>query len=93
MVTRADLVRALVAQHDVAPAATSDRDLHDRIDTMLRGEDWATGAFVHVNVENAVAHLWGTVESASQREAMILAVRAVPGIKDVQPHLGRSMPG
>lgn len=93
LVTRADLVRALVAQHDVSPAATSDRDLRDRIDTMLRGEDWATSAYVHVNVENGVAHLWGTVESAAQREALILAVRGVAGVRDVQPHLGRTMAG
>lgn len=93
LVTRADLLRAMVAHKDDSPAASSDRDLRERVDTMLRGEDWATSAFVNVSVENGVAHLWGTVESASQREALILAVRGVPGIRDVQPHLGRSMPG
>jgi osmotically-inducible protein OsmY len=60
---------------------------------MLRHADWATTAFVHVQVENGVAHLWGTVESSSQREALVLAVRGVPGVKDVQPHLGRALPG
>lgn len=93
LVTRADLLRAMVVHKDDSPAAASDRDLRERVDTMLRGEDWATSAFVNVSVENGVAHLWGTVESASQREAFILAVRGVPGIRDVQPHLGRSMPG
>jgi osmotically-inducible protein OsmY len=33
------------------------------------------------------------VESPSQREALILAVRGVPGVKNVQPHLGRTMAG
>jgi CBS domain-containing protein len=93
LVTRADLLRAMVAHQDVSPAAASDKEVRDRIDAMLRGEDWATSAYVNVQVENGVAHLWGTVESASQREALILAVRGVPGVKDVQPHLGRSMPG
>ena len=93
MVTRADLVRALVAQHDVSPAATSDRDLRNSIDKMLRGEDWATSAYVHVNVENGVAQLWGTVESDAQLQALILAVRELPGVKDVQPHLGRTKAG
>jgi CBS domain-containing protein len=93
LVTRADLLRALVAHHDVSPAATNDRELRDRIDTMLRGEDWAVSAYVNVNVENGVAQLWGTVESAAQREALILAVRGVPGVRDVQPHLGRAMAG
>ena len=93
LVTRADLLRAMVAHQDVSPAAASDKEVRDRIDAMLRGEDWATSAYINVQVENGVAHLWGTVESASQREALILAVRGVPGVKEVQPHLGRSMPG
>jgi osmotically-inducible protein OsmY len=93
LVTRADLLRAMVAHQVVSPAASSDRELRDRIDAMLRGEDWATSAFVNVQVENGVAELWGTVESNAQREALILAVRGVPGVKDVQPHLGRTMAG
>jgi CBS domain-containing protein len=93
LVTRADLLRAVVAHQGVSPVASSDLELRDRIDTMLRGEDWATSAFVSVQVENGVAQLWGTVESNAQREALILAVRGVPGVKDVQPHLGRAMAG
>ena len=93
LVTRADLMRAMLARQNVSPAASSDQELRDRIDTMLRYEDWAASAFVNVEVENGVAHLWGTVESASQREALIVAVRGVPGVRDVQPHLGRSMAG
>lgn len=93
LVTRTDLLRAMVSRPAAAPAASSDQEVRDRIDAMLRHEDWASSAFVNVQVENGVAHLWGTVESASQRQALILAVSGVPGVKDVQPHLGRSMPG
>lgn len=93
LVSRADLLRAMVAHQDDAPAASSDLALRARIEQMLRNEAWARSAYVHVQVERAVAHLWGTVESATQREALIVAVRGVPGVKDVEPHLGRSMPG
>lgn len=93
LVTRADLVRAMVAHQDVASAASSDKALCERIEQMLRHEDWADSAYVHVQVEQGVAHLWGTVESAAQREALVVAVRGVPGIRDVAAHLGRSMPG
>lgn len=93
LVTRTDLLRAMLAHQDSSPAPSGDEALRARVATMLEGEAWASSAMVFVRVEQGVAHLWGTVESASQREALILAVRGVPGIRDVQPHLGRSMPG
>jgi CBS domain-containing protein len=93
LVTRTDLLRAVVARQAAAPVERSDEDLRQRIVLMLRGEDWASSAVVHVQVENGVAQLWGTVESQDQREALLLAVRGVPGVKDVQPHLGRVLPG
>jgi CBS domain-containing protein len=93
LVTRADLLRAMLAHQDVPPAASSDQELSERIASMLREENWATSAFVFARVEDGVAHLWGTVESAAQRDALILAVRSLPGIRDVQPRLGRSIAG
>lgn len=93
LVTRADLLRALVARQAAAPLELNDEELRRRIVSMLRDEDWAASAVVHVQVENGVAQLWGTVESEDQREALLLAVRGVPGVKDVQPHLGRVLPG
>lgn len=93
MVTRADLLRALVTRQAQAPVAASDQELRARIDMMLREEDWAASAVVYVEVENGVAQLWGTVESHAQLEALTVAVRGLPGVKDVQAHLGRSIPG
>ncbi|MDH3319989.1 MAG: CBS domain-containing protein [Betaproteobacteria bacterium] len=93
LVTRADLLRALVARQAAAPIEVQDEELRMRIDSMLRDEDWAATAVVYVQVEKGVAQLWGTVESAEQREALLLAVRGVPGVKDVQPHLGHALPG
>jgi CBS domain-containing protein len=93
LVTRADLLRALVARQAAPPIELNDEELRRRIVSMLRGEDWASSAVVHVQVQNGVALLWGTVESGEQREALLIAVRGVPGVKDVQPHLGRTLPG
>ncbi len=93
LVTRTDLLRALVSHPAAAPGDFRDEELRARIDALLRSEDWASSATVHVQVENGVAQLWGTVESREQREALLVAVRGVPGVKDVQPHLGRALPG
>lgn len=93
IVTRADLLRALVERQAQPPAEVGDEELRRRIAAMLREEDWAATAVVHVLVEKGVAQLWGTVDSAEQREALLLAVRGLPGVKDVQPHLGHELPG
>jgi CBS domain-containing protein len=93
VVTRTDLLRALVARQSAPAVELKDEQLRLHIDAMLRHEDWASSATVHVQVENGVAQLWGTVESKEQREALLVAVRGVPGVKDVQPHLGRALPG
>ena len=93
LMTRADLLRALVARQAQAPVAASDQELRVRIDSMLRNEDWAASAVVYAEVENGVAQLWGTVESDAQLAALMLAVRELPGVKDVQAHLGRTLPG
>jgi len=93
LVTRADLLRALVARQAEAPVEVDDEGLRKRIAAMLRQEDWAATAVVYVQVEKGVAQLWGTVDSEEQREALLLAVRGTPGVKDVQAHLGHELPG
>lgn len=93
LMTRADLLRALVARQTQAPVAASDQELRARIDSLLRSEDWAASAVVYADVENGIAQLWGTVESDAQLAALMLAVRELPGVKDVQAHLGRTLPG
>jgi CBS domain-containing protein len=93
LVTRTDLLRALATRQAASPAGVDDRQLRESIEAILRNENWAASAIVNVQVENGVAQLWGTVESPSQRDALILAVRGIPGIRDVEAHLGRSMAG
>jgi len=93
LVTRTDLLRAVISRQAAPAAAQSDEELRQRIESMLREEDWASSAVVNVQVEHGVAQLWGTVESKEQREAILVAVQGVPGVKDVQPHLGRVLPG
>jgi CBS domain-containing protein len=93
LVTRADVVRAFVARPPAPAHAQSDAELRERVDALLRSEDWAASAYINVEVEGGVVQLWGTVESAAQREAILVAVREVDGVKDVQAHLGRSLPG
>jgi CBS domain-containing protein len=93
LMTRADVVRALLRQQPPAPQVQSDKELRERIEALLRSEGWAASAYINVEVEGGVVQLWGTVDSVAQREAILVAVGGVDGVKDVQAHLGRSMPG
>jgi CBS domain-containing protein len=93
LMTRADVVRALLERKPGMAAAQSDQELRRRVEALLRSESWAASAYISVEVDAGVVQLWGTVESAAQREAVVLAVRDIDGVKDVQAHLGRTLPG
>ena len=93
LLTRADLLRAVVQRQAMPAPAQSDEQLRAGIASLLREEAWAASAFVHAQVEQGVAQLWGTVESADQREALILAVSSLPGVKEVRAHLGKIVAG
>ena len=94
IVTRIDLLRAFTLRlSSTPPVAATDQDLRGRIEALLRSEDWAASATVYVEVEHGTVRLWGTVESAAQREALLIAVRGLPGVREVEPNLGRSLAG
>ena len=93
LMTRADLVRALLLRQHAHSPTQSDQELRQRVEALLRSEDWAAGAYINVVVEAGVVQLWGTVDSAAQREAILVAVSGLDGVKDVRAYLGRSMPG
>jgi CBS-domain-containing membrane protein len=88
LVTRAELLRALVARQAVPPAAPGDEEIRERIEAILRSEAWAPSTVVNVQVTGGVVQLWGAVSSNAQRDALVLAVRGTPGVKEVQQHLG-----
>ena len=89
LVTRAELLRALVARQAIPAAAPGDQEIRDRIEEILRSEAWAPSTVVSVQVTAGVVQIWGAVNSRAQREALVLAVRSTPGVKEVQQYLGR----
>ena len=93
LVTRADLLRALVARQAMPPIASGDQEIRERIDAILRAEVWAPSAYINVQVSEGVVQLWGMVNSTAQRDALVLAVRGTPGVRDVQQHIGCTMVG
>lgn len=92
IVTRADLLRA-VFEHPAQTRAASDAEIRDAVAAVLEKADWAAGAIVDVQVAQGVVQLRGSVDSEPQREALLLAVRNLPGVRAVEAHLARLLPG
>jgi CBS domain-containing protein len=86
IISRANLLHALASLAREAPAtAGDDAAIRDRILTTLAQQRWALGN--NVVVKNGVAEVWGTIMDEREREACIVAVENVAGVKAVHDHL------
>ncbi len=89
MITRADLVRALVARSAMG-AAGIPRDpaaLVEAIHQRMRREKWLDSSLISVTVQDGVAELTGLAASADQRRALTLLVEGTPGVVRVNDRM------
>ncbi len=87
IISRADLVRAFVAARPAFTANEEDPAIRERLEDALEHERWVPFADIYVTVLERTAHLWGTVESATQSEAVEILAQGVPGVRNVKNHL------
>lgn len=92
IVSRADLVRALLRQltADAAFAANhpvTDAEIRDRLVAIIDKEQWGPRYSVNVTVTDSVVQLHGTVTDDRERSALIVAAETVTGVKSVEDHL------
>lgn len=94
IITRADLLRTLASRKSMAPPPppASDRSIRDRLLETIHKEPWAASALVNVIVTDGVVHLWGVVDTDEQRKAFKVAAEEIPGVKDIEDHLGVDLP-
>lgn len=88
IVSRSNLVQALASAKGPAYAAdtsTSDADIRAMLMGELTGRGWAFPGR-DIVVRDGVVHLWGTVWSSDQTDAMRVAAEGIPGVKGVQDH-------
>lgn len=105
IVSRADLVRALVHGLIDEKAATAKGDFSDakiRADLLaiIEQEPWGPRFSVTVTVANGVVDLRGAITDERERAALKVAAETVPGVKAVNDHLvwveptsGLALPG
>jgi CBS domain-containing protein len=82
IVSRANLLQALVAQPQPAAPEADDLKLRKAVQDALK----ATGArtlYVNVVVSGGVVHLWGIAYTEDEKNAMCVAAESVPGAKEI----------
>jgi CBS domain-containing protein len=101
MVSRINLVQALLAYNHAQPtansrpasegarvpgiAALSDAQVEDSVDEAIKAFRWSS-ARTDVTVLKGIVHLWGVVADPAIRKAYLVAIERVPGVKDIVDH-------
>ena len=93
LVSRSDLLRALSVRQKQAIDAPSESDteIRDHLMTEFRSEAWASVPLLNVDVVDGTVHIWGVIDNEEQREAMHIAAKRIPGVKDVVDHLSNGL--
>ena len=87
IVSRANLLHVLASAAELAEPSADDRTLRERVVAALRAQAWAPRAPENVVVKDGIVHLWGSVSSESQRQALRVAAETVPGVRGVEDHI------
>ncbi len=88
MVSRANLLQALLVQRRqrMEPPSREDSVIRDELMGVLKGEPWADLSHVNVMVKDSIVHVWGSVRTESQRDALTVAAENISGVREVVNH-------
>ena len=88
ILSRADLLRALLGALEEKPAAaTTDEEIRERIRRELAKTAWVPRDGIAITVENGVVDLNGVILEEKEREALRVVAEDAPGVKAVEDHL------
>lgn len=88
IVTRSNLMRAMVSVARAAPPpATDDMAIRQKLLDEVQKAEWAPSATIDVVVRDGIVELWGVIIDDRQREALKVAAENIPGVKTVKDHL------
>jgi BON domain len=87
IVSRANLVQALINRSQEIAAKTVEVSvLYNNILTQLQSERWSPGG-VNIIVDDGIVELWGIVESDVQKDAIRIAVEAIPDVRTISDNI------
>lgn len=86
LVSRADLLRALVAPPEEASEAHPDERIRRAILARMKREPWADTFFIMVEVKEGVVRFHGFSPSPAVQRGLRVLASQVPGVKGVEDH-------
>jgi CBS domain-containing protein len=88
IVTRSNLMHAMVSMARSVPAAAKDdATIRERLLAEIQKQQWTPAAMTNVVVHDGVVELWGAIVDERQRAALKVAAENIPGVKAVKDHL------
>lgn len=88
IVTRSNLMHAMVSMARTAPAAAKDDGtIREAFLVEMQKEKWAPASMVNAVVNHGVVELWGVIVDERQRQALKVAAENIPGVTGVKDHL------
>lgn len=88
IVSRLDLVRALLVQDLTAPKEELDDEaIEARLTAEIANHGWRLDSSSKIVVFENVVHLFGKIASREERRALATAAMIIPGVRSVQDHL------
>jgi hypothetical protein len=94
IISRANLVRALVAAKTEPTSATEsdDRSIRQKLLTELSRRDWVKLWAEDVIVKDGIVHFWLPEQPEAERQALRVAAENIPGVRGVEEHVASFTP-
>jgi CBS domain-containing protein len=93
VISRTDLLRALVRKLIETTADATDEEIRNYIKGELDHASWAPHSGIHIHVKEKVVDLEGPVFSDEERRGVLVIAENTPGVKEVKDHLMYVDPG
>jgi len=87
IVSRADLVKALVRQEIPSDARQDDKSIRNSLFQRLKTQTWAPTSGFSFTVSDGIIELHGLIDSHDQKQAIRVMAEAIPGVKGVRDNL------
>ncbi len=91
LVSRPDLVCALIPREQAPEGERSDEQIHRALTEEMRRQPWAQTVFAAAHVQNGVVEFHGFSPSATISRALCVLAENVPGVRGVVDHTRHRM--